>query len=159
MPIVHFRVDQRMIHGQVAITWTKYTDPNHIILANDDVPKNPLQQSILKLAAPKQVRLSMVSVDKAVNYINRGIKENERIFLLTQNIMDAKRLFEGCGDNLLVELNIGNMTHKSGSIKLNDRIFATEEEVNVIKWFVNNNLEINFQMMPTDMKENFKNII
>ena len=159
MPIVHFRVDQRMIHGQVAISWSKAVNPNHIILANDAVASNALQQQILKIAAPKQVRLSMVSVEKVIGYLKRGLAPNENVFLLTQNIHDARKLFEGALLNKYDSLNIGNMTFKEGAKKLNEKIFATDEEIKDIQWFIDNNVDIYFQMLPNDQKRSFKDIM
>ena len=69
MLIVHFRVDGRLIHGQVALVQSKMTNPNHIIVANDMVASDSNQQGILKLATPKQVRISMQPVDKVISGI------------------------------------------------------------------------------------------
>lgn len=159
MPIVHFRVDQRMIHGQVAIAWSKAVNPNHIILANDDVAKNPLQQSLLKIAAPKQVRLSMQTVDKVIGYLKKGLAPNENVFLLTQNIHDARRLFEGVLLNNYHNLNIGNMTFKEGGKKITEKIFASDQEIKDIQWFIDHDINIYFQMLPNDQKESFKEIM
>ena len=159
MPIVHFRVDQRMIHGQVAIAWSKAVNPNHIILANDSVANNSLQQSLMRVAVPKSVRLSMVSVDKTIGYLKRGLQPNENVFLLTSNIHDARTIFESVLLGKYDHLNIGNMTLKEKSIKLTDRIFATPEEIQDAKWFINNKIYIYFQMLPTDQKISFAEIL
>lgn len=159
MPIVHFRVDQRMIHGQVAVAWSKAVNPNHIILANDSVAENPLQQSLMKVAVPKNVRLSMVSVEKTVGYLRRGLQTNENVFLLTSNIRDARKIFESVLLTRYGHLNIGNMTLKEKSIKLTEKIFATPSEIEDVKWFINNQIDIYFQMLPTDQKVPFAEIL
>ena len=50
--INHIRLDERLIHGQVAIKWSRHTGVNRIIVANDDAAKNPIIQKSLMMAAP-----------------------------------------------------------------------------------------------------------
>ena len=58
MPIVLVRVDDRLIHGQVAVGWTRTVGANHIVVANDEVARDATQKSLLKLAAPVGVKVS-----------------------------------------------------------------------------------------------------
>ena len=157
MPIVHFRVDQRLIHGQVAIAWSKITNPNHIIVANDEVANDKTQQAILKLAAPKQVRLSMVPVDKAIAYMNRGLQSNENVFLLVRDVIDANRFF--AGGLQYAELNIGNMGHKKNSLALTKKLYALPEEIQSIKEMVEKQVYCYAQILPSDKKEDLGPII
>ncbi|NDO79771.1 PTS sugar transporter [Citrobacter sp. NCU1] len=154
MPIIHFRVDSRLIHGQVALAWSKMTNPNHIIVANDTVAKDVTQQAVLKLAAPKQVRLSMVEIDRVKSYIKRGLQENENVFLLVQNVIDASKFFDD--DFMYRELNIGNMVHKTNSQKLNDRLFVSDNELSALKSIISKDVNCYFQVLPNDSKQDMK---
>ena len=157
MPIVHFRVDGRLIHGQVALAWSKMTNPNHITVANDMVASDPNQQAILKLAAPKQVRISMQPVDKVIAYLNRGLAPNERVFLLVKDVVDANRIYEG--GFKYMDLNIGNMTHKPNAKKLSEKLFVTEKEFEALKSLLDKNVNCYFQMIPTDSKQDIRPLV
>lgn len=39
MEYVLARIDTRLLHGQVATSWTKTTNPNRIIVVSDNVTK------------------------------------------------------------------------------------------------------------------------
>lgn len=157
MGIIHFRLDQRLIHGQVAMAWSKMTNPNHIIVANDAAATSAITQQMLKLAAPKQVRVSIHEVDKVIKYIQRGLQENENVFLLVDNITDAKRMFDaGIGYK---ELNVGNMTFKEGSRQLTDRIYITELEEETVRYLMDKGINCYFQVLPTDGKEYFTDLL
>lgn len=157
MGIIHFRVDSRLIHGQVALAWSKMTNPNHIIVANDRVAKDPAQQAVLKLAAPKQVRLSMVEIDSVIAYIKRGLQPNENVFLLVQNVVDASRFYES--DFEYKELNIGNMVHKTGAKQLSDKLFVTDAELEALKMMINKGVNCYFQVLPNDSKQDMKRLL
>ena len=146
MPIVHFRVDGRLIHGQVALAWSKMTNPNHIIVANDMVA-----------SAPKQVRISMQPVDKVIAYLNRGLAPNERVFLLVKDVVDANRIYEG--GFKYMDLNIGNMTHKPNAKKLSEKLFVTEKEFEALKSLLDKNVNCYFQMIPTDSKQDIRPLV
>lgn len=157
MSIAHFRLDHRLIHGQVALAWSKVTNPNHIIIANDQVVHDELQKSLLKMAAPKQVRVSIHEVDKVINYLNKGTKAEERVFLLVNNIHDARRLCEGV--DYLQEINVGNMTKKQDSRKVTEKIFITPNEDADIKALLEKKVNVYFQVLPNDAKESFNDIL
>ncbi|MPQ43735.1 PTS sugar transporter subunit IIB [Clostridium tarantellae] len=157
MPIVHFRVDGRLIHGQVALAWSKMTNPNHIIVANDMVASSPQQQAILRLAAPKQVRLSMQPIDKVIAYLNRGLAPNENVFLLVKDVVDANKLYEGGLTHM--DLNIGNMTHKPNATKLSDKLFVTDKELESLNKLIDRGVNCYFQMIPTDSKQDIRPLV
>jgi len=49
--LVHFRIDDRLIHGQVTVAWSKHINAQRIVVANDDAAKDDIQKSLLPLAA------------------------------------------------------------------------------------------------------------
>ena len=70
--IVNFRLDERLIHGQVATFWTRTLQADRIIVADDDVLKDEIGVSALKAAVPSGVHLSILSVDNAAARLKCG---------------------------------------------------------------------------------------
>ena len=58
------RVDDRLIHGQVAVMWSKQLAVTRIIVANDEIAANELQASALKMAAPAGVKAAILPVER-----------------------------------------------------------------------------------------------
>ncbi|WP_418730975.1 PTS sugar transporter subunit IIB, partial [Desulfovibrio sp.] len=58
-----FRVDNRLVHGQVIEGWLPYVAARHLIVANDAMSADLLQQQIVSLAVPEQVAIHFVPVD------------------------------------------------------------------------------------------------
>ena len=52
--IVCLRVDERLIHGQVAMTWTKELKLNGLVVASDEAASNEIQKMTLKMAVPEE---------------------------------------------------------------------------------------------------------
>ena len=57
-----FRVDNRLVHGQVIEGWLPYVAARHLIVANDAMSADLLQQQIVSLAVPEQVAIHFVPV-------------------------------------------------------------------------------------------------
>ena len=66
------RVDDRLIHGQVATTWTKTLQADSIIVANDEVISNELQIIALKLAVPAGMKVAIRSVSEEIGCQPQG---------------------------------------------------------------------------------------
>lgn len=60
------RLDERLIHGQVAFAWTNSLSADCILIANDAVAKDKLRSTSLKLAAPSEVKFVVKSVEDAI---------------------------------------------------------------------------------------------
>ena len=65
MAIVHARVDERLIHGQVAMVWTNTVGASRIVVVNDEAVKSEMIIAGLKMAKPTGVKLSILSVKRA----------------------------------------------------------------------------------------------
>ena len=50
------RIDERLIHGQVAMIWTKQLGVDRIIVVNDKAANDPIMTSTLKMAAPDRAK-------------------------------------------------------------------------------------------------------
>lgn len=58
------RLDERMIHGQIAIKWSRHTGVNRIIVANDEAASNDIVKKSLLMAAPSTCKTAIRSVEK-----------------------------------------------------------------------------------------------
>lgn len=86
MSIIVGRVDDRLIHGQVATSWIRGQNIQVVVLVDDKIAANKTQISILKVSAPAGVKLYVQSVDKFVEKYNQGILDPYRVMLVFENV-------------------------------------------------------------------------
>ena len=111
--IVHARVDERLIHGQVAMVWTNTVGATRILVANDEALKDEMVLSGLKMAKPVGVNLSITTVARAAKRLKENTYPGERVFVITKNIADmAKLIREGVE---IGKVNVGNVAKREGS--------------------------------------------
>lgn len=153
MTVVHVRMDNRLIHGQILVSWNSALKFNHIIVCNDIVANDPLQVSILKAVAPSGSKVSILGVKDTVNYCLSPQGENDKIFILAKFPEDGWGLVEN-GLHLPV-LNLGNQAFVRGSKKLSNTVFLTESGVKALKKIHEAGIKITCRMLPTSSEDEY----
>lgn len=82
MNITTFRIDDRLIHGQVVTAWIAHSDAKQILVADDAAAKDTLQQSLLKMATPKKVDLKIMSLEDAKQLIQNDESDTKTLLLV-----------------------------------------------------------------------------
>lgn len=149
MTVKHVRMDNRLIHGQIAVAWGAALDTNRIIVTNDDVADDPLQVQLLKAVAPSGKKVSVLSVQDTVEYCQSPDGQEENIFIIAKFPQDGLALVEeGLEMNTL---NLGNQAFVRGSEKLTNSIYLTEEGVRALQKLHDDlGVRITCRMMPDD---------
>ena len=126
MNIVLVRIDDRLIHGQVATSWAKQDTLNRIIVVNDVVAADSLRTTLLKQAAPQEAPASVVGVEKFKRVYHNPKYANDNVFLLFTNPGDILRIIQSGVP--IRAVNVGGMSYKEGKVKVTKAIFADEQD-------------------------------
>ena len=148
MPVVHVRMDNRLIHGQILLAWNKGFNIDHIIVTNDQVAADPLQVTLLRALAPIGPKVSVLSIEDCVAYCRGPEADNENIFIIAKFPEDGLALVEEGLD--MPVLNLGNQAYVRGSKKLCNTVYVTESGVKALKKLHGNGIRITCRMMPSD---------
>lgn len=148
------RVDHRLLHGQVAFSWTADLRADSILIANDDVMKNEVRKMAISLAKPPQIKLVMKSIDGAIETINSGKTDPYKLFVIVESVEDAYKLITNCKE--FNHLNLGGATRKEDSVKLGRIFFATPNEIELLNDLVKKGIEVDIRQIPSDSKEQYK---
>ena len=90
--IVCLRVDERLIHGQVAMTWTKELKLNGLVVASDEAASNEIQKMTLKMAVPEGIKCIIKSVEDVTTILDDPRSESMRLMVLVPTVKDAVTL-------------------------------------------------------------------
>jgi PTS system mannose-specific IIB component len=123
--IKHLRIDNRLIHGQVAVAWQKYINAKAIVVVNDDVAKDPIQKMALPLAA-RGSKVLVLSVADALQY--EKDHPDESLFMIAKFPQDAMTILKS---GVKVEsVNVGNAAPIAGTkyVMVTKTIAATRED-------------------------------
>jgi mannose/fructose/N-acetylgalactosamine-specific phosphotransferase system component IIB len=148
MSVMHVRMDNRLIHGQILVSWNAEFKIDHIIVTNDKVATDPLQVTLLKAVAPIGANVSVLSIEDCVAYCNSPEAENENIFIIAKFPEDGLALVE---EGLKMStLNLGNQAFVRGSKRLSNTVYLTESGVKALKKLHEKGIRITCRMMPAN---------
>ena len=154
MSIENARVDERLIHGQVAMVWTNTIGATRIVVVNNEAVNDESIIAALKISKPAGVKLSILSKEKAVNKFKDGIYDEDKVFLITKNIQDMSDLIEG-GIHI-ASVNIGNVAKKENAIQIKKSVHLTEDDISLIKNMIANGIKVTAQMIPNESDQSIE---
>ena len=158
------RIDTRLLHGQVATSWTKATNPNRIIVVSDTVSKDELRKKLIEQAAPPGVRAHVIPLDKLVEVSKDPRFGNTKALLLFVDPRfgntKALLLFENPQDALYViekgvdikELNVGSMAHTVGKVMVNNVLSMDQNDVDTYKKLRDLGVQFDVRKVAADKK-------
>ncbi len=148
MTTVLYRVDDRLIHGQVVAAWVPYTRATRIVVADNQIPGNILQSKILRMAAPPRLRVEILSVRQAVTFMaqQRSGPGLLTIMLFVGLEAVAQAIEEGL---YLTELNLGNIHSAAGKLQISDSISLDKSEIACLRTLQKQDVKITIQPVPT----------
>lgn len=148
MPDIRFvRIDNRLIHGQVATSWIQHTKVNLVVVANNAAAASEMRQDLMNAIIPGHVESRFFTLQKTADVIHKA-SDAQHILLVIEGPIDALWLKKnGVPFDLL---NIGNMHGGEGKIMLAKAAYASKEEILALKELVELGVSIEFQQLPTD---------
>lgn len=152
------RIDSRLLHGQVATSWTKTMKPTRIIVVSDAVAKDELRKKLIQQAAPPGVKAHVVPV----NHMIKLAKDDQhfggqRAMLLFENPEDVLRAVEG--GIPLKTINVGSMAHSIGKVQPNKVLAFNQEDIDTFNKLKEAGLNFDVRKVPSDSKGNMDEIL
>ncbi|MGL4589006.1 MAG: PTS sugar transporter subunit IIB [Mycoplasmatales bacterium] len=146
--IIHIRIDDRLIHGQVANFWCNNLNASRIMVINDEIYENELQKSVLRMATPSNVSSSILTIKKAVDNINADKYVGQRVFIVLKSPIDALKLLESGLE--IKEINIGNLQGRNDTLSIRPNVNLTQDELKACKTLEAKQVKFTAIMVPGD---------
>jgi len=145
---VFYRVDNRLVHGQIISTWMPHLRVRHFLIVSDTVPNNPLQMTMFRMAIPSELQFHSLSIDESVNWLNERRHSTDSIMVLMESIGDAVKLFQA--GHPFPQLNIGNIHHSPGKRSITTAVYLSDDEIVHLKELFHRGLRAEIQTLPTE---------
>ncbi len=143
--IVLTRIDNRLIHGQVATQWATSIGANLLLVANDEVAEDKLRQGLMNMAAPASCQTRYFSIQKTIEIIGKAAPR-QMIFIICENPQDVLRLVEGGVP--IKKVNIGNMHMSDGKRQVATCVAVDDNDVAAFKKLQELGVELEIRRVP-----------
>ena len=156
MPILLYRVDERLIHGQVVVGWGNSLKFDQVVLANDQVASNAWERELYWACVPPEIKAAILPVDEtAQKILQNGFKENKTI-ILVDSPFDILRLME---KGVKVDtVNVGGVHSREGRKKILPYLFLSEEEISAFKSIISAGIRCECRDVPLAQKHDLSSL-
>ena len=150
------RLDERLIHGQIAIKWSRHTGVDRIMVANDAAAANETVKRSL-MAAPATCKTAIHRVDDTLKMLENPKAAEHKILLIVNNPKDLLKVLDTRKD--IEKINIGNYGRIAAKRNGEERktyganLYLYEDEAEDLKKVCEYGIEAVYQTTPEDVPE------
>ena len=148
--ILLLRVDHRLLHGQVAVSWCQGLGADCVFCVGDHVANDPVWKTTLKLGKPAGCKLVIKDMDHAVEAINSGVTDKYRMIVSVQTVAEAKELADRCP--VVTSINLGNTKASPSTREVSRQVFLEPEEEALLRELVDRAVEVEIRPLADDPK-------
>ena len=155
--VVLTRIDDRLLHGQVVVSWIPFVNANEVIVLDEDNAKDEFMKELILLSSPHDVKTHVFTNEEAVEYL-KGPSNGEKIIILVKEISNIKNLLD---NNINVgTINLGGLGFNNNRKRFLNFISLSNEEVELLKELENTyNYNLEVQMIPSEKKYDLEELL
>jgi len=150
MEISFARIDDRLIHGQVATVWVKSYGCNRIMCCSDEAAKDDLRKQLVLQVTPPGLKAYVISIDKAIEAYKNPKYNDFKTFFLFTNPTDVLRMVEGGVP--FKSINLGGMRYIEGKTQISQAVSVNKNDVESLKKLHEKGIEIELRQLVKDPK-------
>ena len=147
MSVALYRIDDRLIHGQVVVGWGQPLDIGFIVLVDDNVATCDWEQDLYRMGVPPEMELIFCDVGGAVKQHASFASDARRGIIVTPDIDTMQRFVEGVGT--IREVNVGGIHHRAGRTQKMRYVFLATDEEAQIRHLIESGVKVTAQDVPT----------
>jgi|SRR3569833_1134355 len=151
------RIDDRLVHGQVAFTWTPALGVDCLLIANDKVAKDEFLKMTLGLAKPANTRLLIKSLADAATFLNDEKSRNAKVLLIVNSVKDAYAMTNQVDE--IKSINFGGLRMINGTRLISKAVAVSDEDITLIKELLDKGIELELRQVPTEKKQLVESLI
>ena len=146
MALELYRIDDRLIHGQVVVGWGQPLDLGFIVLVDDEVASSDWEQELYRMGVPPDMDVYFDGVEAAATNLEQYQDDDRRGLLLTGDIDTMTRLVDST--DAIRRVNVGGIHHRPGRTQRLRYVFLSPAEEGQLRALASRNIEVTAQDVP-----------
>ena len=145
MSLLLYRIDDRLIHGQVVVGWGQPLDVGFVILVDDEVATSEWEQDLYRMGVPPEMEVYFLTAEDAIKTLAKFRDEPRKGILLTGDIDTMLRLVQ-CGG--ITHVNLGGIHHRAGRTQRLRYVFLSPDEEHALRDLAAAGVTVSAQDVP-----------
>jgi PTS system mannose-specific IIB component/fructoselysine and glucoselysine-specific PTS system IIB component len=153
MPLELYRIDDRLIHGQVVVGWGRPLDLGFLVLVDDEVAASDWEQELYRMGVPPEMEVHFCDVDAAAREHRRFRTDGRPGLLLTGDIATMRRLVDAIracdAQGAVRAVNVGGIHHRPGRVQRMRYVFLAPDEEEGLRALARQGVTVTAQDVPS----------
>lgn len=146
MAIELYRIDDRLIHGQVIVGWGQPMGLGFLVLVDDEVARSEWEQELYRMGVPPNLDVFFASVADATTQLDEWNRDRRPGILLTSDIETMARLIEA--KSSIRAVNLGGIHHRAGRVERLRYLYLTADEGRALLALERRGVEVTARDVP-----------
>jgi mannose/fructose/N-acetylgalactosamine-specific phosphotransferase system component IIB len=146
VPLELYRIDDRLVHGQVVVGWGQPLDVTYVVLVDDVIATSDWEQELYRMGAPPEMTVMFESVASAAAKLPEYQSRPGHGILLTGDVDTMRRLIELAPS--ITRVNLGGIHHRTGRTARLRYVFLTPDEEAALRALAARGVTITAQDVP-----------
>ena len=147
MSIRLFRIDDRLIHGQVVVGWGQPLGIGFIVLVDEEVRASDWEQDLYRMGVPPEIEVIFASAREAAARLSAWQADSRVGILLTGNIDTMNSLSSDSAG--IKTVNVGGLHHRPGRRERLRYVYLSDDEAKQLRSLASRGIEVTAQDVPT----------
>jgi mannose/fructose/N-acetylgalactosamine-specific phosphotransferase system component IIB len=141
-----YRIDDRLIHGQVIVGWGQPMGLAFLILVDDEVARSEWEQELYRMGVPPDLDVVFASVADAAAKLDEWNRDRRPGILLTSDIDTMTRLIDA--KSSIRAVNLGGIHHRAGRVERLRYLYLTADELRALLALERRGVEVTARDVP-----------
>ena len=146
MPVDLYRIDDRLIHGQVVVGWGQPLGIRLIVLVDDEVARSDWEQDLYRMGVPPEMQLVFADVGTAVRDHPKYASDPRHAIVLTGDVATMRDLVKGV--QTIRQVNVGGLHHRPGRVQKLRYVFLSPDEERELRDLISSDIKVIAQDVP-----------
>jgi len=154
--ILKIRIDDRLLHGQVAYSWKARLGYNAIVIASNEAANDELRKAALKMCCPPDTKLATRTIEKAAELLRNEQLKNMKVFVICANPQSAYELVKLIEEKPII--NLGSIQMHEGAKLFSKAVYLNDEDISYLDKLVNEGYFVEVQEVPETSMQNYESL-
>lgn len=139
------RIDDRLLHGQVVVSWIPYLKATEVVIADDEYANDEFMRELIMSSSPEGVNVYIKTISETADFLKVDSENN--VLVLLRTIEGLKELVKRVK---IKNINIGGIGAAKGRKRYYNSIHLSDHELNILKDMAKENVNVEVRILPRD---------
>lgn len=139
------RIDDRLLHGQVVVSWIPYLKATEVVIADDEYANDEFMRELIMSSSPEGVNVHIKTIGETADFLKVDSENN--VLVLLRTIEGLKELLKRVK---IKNINIGGIGAAEGRKRYYNSIHLSDHELNILKDMAKENVNVEVRILPRD---------